>query len=283
MAFSNQPVVRDTSLNSGAEIVRRLANLLLGATLVLGPLLALLSLSGRDESMLIGAWICAAVFVVLLLTRRWWSHPAQSAAAPDTAAAKTVPANTAAPSPAPDANRAGDRRRVLLLDASLNGPGGNSSRALDTLAAHLAAHAEVERVALSGPEARTFAQLEPALRSADAFVFASGTHWDSWSSALQKFLEDATPAEATALWLGKPAAVVITEHSVGGKAVLSRLQGVLCTLGCSIPPLSGIVLAKAGRLAETASPAGAEDFWCRDDLRVVAHNVLLAASLPPQA
>lgn len=171
---------------------------------------------------------------------------------------------------------------MLLLDASLAGPGGNSDLLLDAVATRLAGRAQVERAALSGPNAGTFASLEPALRRADAFVFATGTHWDSWSSALQKFLEDATPAEASDLWLGKPAAVLVTEHSVGGKAVLSRLQGVLLTLGCALPPLSGLVLSKAAQLSRAHAPeaAGTDDFWCVEDLDVVVHNLLVGLRAP---
>jgi NAD(P)H-dependent FMN reductase len=169
--------------------------------------------------------------------------------------------------------------RVLLIDASLTGPGGNCSRLLDAFDARLAGLARTVRVALSGRDAHSFASLEPRLRAADAFVFATGTHWDSWSSALQKFLEDATPAEATELWLGKPAAVLVTEHSVGGKGVLSRLQGVLLTLGCALPPFSGLVLSHAAQLARQHSPkrSAAEDFWSVEDLDVVAHNLCAAA------
>ena len=183
----------------------------------------------------------------------------------------------AVPSPA--------RPRVLLIDASLAGPGGNSAALLDLLTERLAPHAIVDRAALSGSGAQTFTALEPALRAADAFVFATGTHWDSWSSALQKFLEDATPAEASDLWLGKPAAVLVTEHSVGGKAILSRLQGVLVTLGCSLPPLSGLVISKAAQLARlhTPDPAASEDFWSVEDLDVVAHNLLVGIRIPRPA
>ncbi len=174
------------------------------------------------------------------------------------------------------------RPRILLLNASLAGPTGNSARLLALLAPRLAPHAELHHAALAGPAAVTFASLEPALHSADAFVFATGTHWDSWSSPLQKFLEDATPAEATALWLGKPAAALVTEHSTGGKGVLSRLQGVLLTLGCTLPPLSGLVLSHAAQLARqntlTAGPA--DDLWQPADLDIIAHNLLAAAAAP---
>ena len=80
------------------------------------------------------------------------------------------------------------------------------------------------------------------------------------------------------MWLGRPAAVVVTMHSVGGKGVLSRLQGVLSTLGLLIPPMSGTVLSLATELA-TSEPAAIDevaDLWTREDLDVVASNLLEA-------
>ena len=288
MSFKNplkRPVSRDTTTHSSGEILRRLAFAAFWLSLVLAPVLALLALAGRDEGLMRGAWISAALFIALLLARSWWKNAAP--VRPD-AEAPPSPIPPHAPfvsAPSKDASAAHPLPRVLLLDASLAGPGGNSSALLDLLAARLTPAAVVERAALSGPAARDFAALEPALRAADAFVFATGTHWDSWSSALQKFLEDATPAEASALWLGKPAAVLVTEHSVGGKAVLSRLQGVLVTLGCSLPPLSGLVVAKSSQLARRhcPDPAESDDFWSTEDLAVVAHNLLAAIRSPAPA
>ena len=277
-----QPVARDTTPNSAAEILRRLAAAGFWISLALAPALALVAFAGRDEELMNGAWICAAFFLGLLITRPWWRLRAERAAPQAAVATAAGPA----PSPAPNVSApAAGRPRVLLLDASLAGPGGNSSRLLDRIASLLAPHADLERAELSGPGGRTFAALEPSLRSADAFVFATGTHWDSWSSALQKFLEDATPAEASPLWLGKPAAVLVTEHSVGGKAVLSRLQGILVTLGCALPPLSGLVLAKSAQLARRHSPdpSAAEDFWAPEDLAVIAHNLLAGLPATPPA
>ncbi|TAG32374.1 MAG: hypothetical protein EAZ36_02495, partial [Verrucomicrobia bacterium] len=89
--------------------------------------------------------------------------------------------------------------------------------------------------------------------------------------------------EATALWLGLPVAVVVSEHSTGGKGVLSRLQGVLVTFGCAIPPLSGLVISKSAQLARRHAATEAEDFWCADDLAVVADNLLTAARQPRAA
>jgi chromate reductase len=181
------------------------------------------------------------------------------------------------------------RPRILILNAALAGDAGNTAVALAQLTRLLAGKAEVRLLALAATGsgmARGFAEVKEELTWADAFVFGTGTHWDSWSSVLQKFLEDATMTEGTKLWLGKPAACVVTEHSVGGKAVLSRLQGVLVTMGCLIPPMSGVVLSKAAQMAGAHSLAlvateakatGAEDFWCADDLKIVAHNLAEAA------
>lgn len=198
------------------------------------------------------------------------------------------------------------RPHLLLLDASLAGPAGNTAVLLALARRLLARRATVELLALAPPPlpasdsslsapssqlppspppaqlSTLHPQLLPALRRADAFLLGTGTHWDSWSSVLQRFLEAATPHEGTALWLGKPAAVVVTEHSTGGKGVLSRLQGVLVTLGCTLPPMSGLVFSRAALLAAKHDAAAARDFWCEADLRIVCHNLAEAArtSLP---
>lgn len=168
--------------------------------------------------------------------------------------------------------------RLLLLNASLAGDAGNTAVLIAEARALLAPHAEVTVVTLAGDQAPDFAVLRPQLENADGFLFGTGTHWDSWSSVLQKFLEDATPAEGSTLWLGKPAAVVVSEHSTGGKGILSRLQGVLVTLGCTLPPMSGLVLSRAAVIAARHDPEAAADFWCRDDLAVVCHNLVEAAA-----
>ena len=170
------------------------------------------------------------------------------------------------------------RPRLLLLNASLAGDAGNTAALLAQAHALLAPHAEVTVITLAGDHATDFATLRPQLEAADGFLFGTGTHWDSWSSILQKFLEDATPYEGTGLWLGKPAAVIVSEHSAGGKGVLSRLQGVLVTLGCALPPMSGLVLSRAALIAAQHDPEAAADFWCRDDLAVVCHNLVEAAT-----
>jgi multimeric flavodoxin WrbA len=125
--------------------------------------------------------------------------------------------------------------------------------------------------------------LKNLLFSADAVIFVTGTYWDSWGSPLQKFLEQATELELHPKLLGKPAGVVVLMHSVGGKAVLSRLQGVLSTFGFMIPPLTGLVHSLAGQLASenstTVSESHADDFWCLEDLEVILQNLLRASGL----
>jgi multimeric flavodoxin WrbA len=116
--------------------------------------------------------------------------------------------------------------------------------------------------------------LKKELEQANGFIFTSGTYWDSWGSPMQKFLEIITDFEATDVLFAKPCAVVITMHSVGGKEVLSRLQGVLNTMGLLIPPMSGLVYALATHLAMQTDNEFADDFWSKEDLKIVMNNLM---------
>lgn len=283
MDFLKQPVARDTTLGSSSEILGRLATLLHGLGIIGGLVLVLIGLARGSVATGATGGVFLLVGVGLHLTRGRWKP---GGAAPVVPVKKAAPgalsaARAADVSAEPrQAGAAGRRPRVLLLNASLAGASGNSARLLAKLRGELAARADVEEAALAGEGAADFAALAPALRAADGLVIATGTHWDSWSSSLQKFLEDATPSEATALWMGKPAAVVVSEHSTGGKGVLSRLQGVLATFGCVIPPMSGVVISRSGWIARRHAPAESDDFWCAEDLAVVAHNLAEAAARP---
>ena len=163
--------------------------------------------------------------------------------------------------------------RILALDASLAGADGNSAALLGLAADHLRPHATVARACLArDPD---FAVHAPALAAADALVLATGTYWDGWSSHLQRFLEQATASEGSALWLGKPAVVLVTAHSVGARGVLSRLQGVLVTLGMCIPPMGGLAVTQVGQLARDGGGPDTDDIWSTEDLAVVCHNLLV--------
>jgi NAD(P)H-dependent FMN reductase len=171
---------------------------------------------------------------------------------------------------------AGVRPRILAIQAGLGGVEGNGAALLAHAIERLAPEADVEAVVLA--RAPGFAAHRAALERADGVVIATGTYWDGFSSLLQRFFEEATETEGTSLWLGKPVACLVSAHSAGGKTVLSRLQGVLVTLGAAIPPMGGLVVTLAAQIAiEHASPDDAADLWCVDDLDVVCHNLLVAA------
>ena len=127
----------------------------------------------------------------------------------------------------------------------------------------------------------TLNEMKTKLMEAHGVVMTSGTYWDSWGSPMQYFLEAATEFEASDIFMGKPAAVLITMHSVGGKSVLSRLQGVLNTLGFMIPPMSGMVYSLAGKLALETDSNFAEDFWGMEDLEIIIHNLVTTFEKEP--
>lgn len=117
---------------------------------------------------------------------------------------------------------------------------------------------------------KIFKQLEQA----EGFIFLTGTYWDSWGSPLQVFLENVTELEGSSAFLGKPAVVLVLNHSVGGKGVLSRLQGVLSTLGCMIPPMSGMVYSWVSDqlLSSNIKSEAQKDLWSLDDLEDILEN-----------
>lgn len=167
--------------------------------------------------------------------------------------------------------------QTLLINGSRVGEKGNSGCLLETLASRFGEGLTCRDLVLA--QAPSLGEIESSLKWAQALIIATGTYWDSWGSPLQRFLEDMTETEGTELWLGKPAVVLVTMHSVGGKGVLSRLQGVLCTFGALIPPMSGVVLSAAAQLAieHTDSPL-CDDLWQVDDLKTAVHNLKVAAA-----
>lgn len=170
--------------------------------------------------------------------------------------------------------------KILIINGSLGGSHKNSAVVLEHINFILNnEHSlqEVQTQVIHLNENDNHQKLESSLLWADSFIFLTGTYWDSWGSPLQKFLEVVTEWEAREHFFAKPAAVVVTMHSVGGKGVLSRLQGVLVTLGCLIPPMSGLVISLASELALKYSSEHDDDFWQLGDLQVVLHNLFEAA------
>ncbi|MBC7714376.1 MAG: NAD(P)H-dependent oxidoreductase [Rhizobacter sp.] len=164
-------------------------------------------------------------------------------------------------------------KKILILNGSISGYQGNTQHLIDLVQEKIES-CEVLHLKDLMEKKITTGELKNKLKKAEGFIFTSGTYWDSWGSPMQNFLEVATEFEASDIFMGKPAAVIITMHSVGGKGVLSRLQGVLNTLGMLIPPMSGMVYSLAGHLALQAESSFAEDFWSLEDTNVIVHNLM---------
>ena len=170
--------------------------------------------------------------------------------------------------------------RIAILNGSLGGTHGNSQvieQALHPILLQSRPQVKIESYCLQDlPTQEVLAKLA----GCSGYILLTGTYWDSWGSPLQRFLEEATFTEGTDLWLGKPVVVIASAHSVGAKGVLSRLQGVLNTLGCLIPPMSGLVLTAASQQAlenpPESAPSHRDDFWSLRDLPVILHNLITA-------
>ncbi|MBO9665585.1 MAG: NAD(P)H-dependent oxidoreductase [Bdellovibrio sp.] len=124
--------------------------------------------------------------------------------------------------------------------------------------------------------------LKKKISDSSAVVFVTGTYWDSWGSPLQRLLEQMTELEASPALMGKPCAVFVLMHSVGGKSVLSRLQGVLSTMGFMIPPMSGMVYSLVSDIALKAKTSHAKDFWQREDAEMIFENLIKAIQMKVQ-
>lgn len=179
--------------------------------------------------------------------------------------------------------------KLLIINGSLGGANGNTAVGLNHfIQIFTAKNVQCEIIhlndlfqqKLSNEEFLSF--LEQQISEAQGFVFATGTYWDSWGSPLQKFLELITPLENQKLLLGKPIVTFVTMHSVGGKSVLSRLQGVLNSFGFYQPPLCGIVYSMVNELITQAKIESTfkDDLWSTDDFKVICENLIIAMQKP---
>jgi chromate reductase len=163
---------------------------------------------------------------------------------------------------------------VLILNAGLGASTGNSAVVVERAARALRERgAACERLVLAGESPET---VRAALGRARRLVFVSGTYWGGFSSLLQRLFEELSETEGSPLWLGKPASVLVTAHQVGAQSVLWRLQGLLVTLGCAIPPMSGVVICEIGERLRRLEPEQCADVWGLDDVDTAMHNLLAA-------
>lgn len=162
--------------------------------------------------------------------------------------------------------------RVLIVNGALGGATGNTAELLALAEEQFSQWAEVEILDLS--RSPSLDRILEAVDRADGFLFGTGTYWDSWSSNLQRFLEETAHTEGSELWRGKPGSAVVTAHAVGAKGVLSRLLGVLNSYGLLIPPFGGLTYTWAADVARRHANAHlASELWSVADVEVVCHNL----------
>jgi multimeric flavodoxin WrbA len=119
------------------------------------------------------------------------------------------------------------------------------------------------------------------IKESDGLIFCTGTYWDSWGSNMQQLFEKMTEIEGKKHLIGKPAGVIVTMHSVGGKEVASRMQGVLCSMGCILPPFSAFAYSYADHVAHQSRFLGKkllDDVWRIEDLHAFLFNIIQYAS-----
>lgn len=170
---------------------------------------------------------------------------------------------------------------ILIINGSISGSSGNT--------AELLAMAE-EKLTEEGVNTVEYLELarDPSLdrileaaSKADAFIFGTGTYWDSWGSPLQKFFEITSSTEGDSYWMGKPASAIVTAHAVGAKGILSRLFGVLNVYGMMIPPLAGFAFTFVNHVALSNNVAPEElqkELWSSDDVEIICHNLIEAVN-----
>jgi len=115
------------------------------------------------------------------------------------------------------------------------------------------------------------------IRKSDALIFCTGTYWQSWGSPLQLLFEKMTEIEGKKHLLGKPAGAIVTMHSVGGQEVASRIQGVLVSLGCVLPPFCGFAYSYADHVAHRTRFNGKklmDDVWHIEDTYALVYNIV---------
>jgi len=150
---------------------------------------------------------------------------------------------------------------------------GNTAELLALAEEHLALGATVSHLELVREP--TLDRMLEVASKADAFLFGTGTYWDSWGSPLQRFLEMTAHTEGMEYWFGKPVGVIVTAHAVGAKSVLSRLLGVLNVYGMMMPPLAGLAYTWVNDSAFAVAPEHLQhELWTPRDVEVVCHNLL---------
>lgn len=165
-------------------------------------------------------------------------------------------------------------KKILVVNGSLGGTNGNTAKFLDVATEILSKRVAVENYCL-GKTGKSRAALILSLDASDGILLAGGNYWSNHSSFIQAFIEEISELEGTSSLLGKPIAFLITQHSVGGSDVVSRLANIFNNLGCLIPPQGSVVMSMTSQLALECDPKQ-NDIWQPADLEVMLHNLVEA-------
>lgn len=181
--------------------------------------------------------------------------------------------------------------KLLILDANLGGKKGNTFQLFSPKLNHfLSKHKNIKATIFHlSDEKKSYSQVtfwKKTFSAHDAVFILTGTYWDSWSSHLQRFLEITTELECDHSFFGKPVGAMVSMHSVGGKEVLSRLQGVLSTQGYLVPPQTSLVISLATEMAlllekKTKKKNFSADFWSTDEIPEILWRLIAYAQLKP--
>ena len=167
------------------------------------------------------------------------------------------------------------QKRVLLINGSLRGQRGNSEPLVRRLGGLCEEGGAQIRELVLADFRGSVDDIKQQLAWCQAIAVVSGCYWGGVSSVLQRFLEVATQWEADGIFMGKPAVVASTMHSVGGLEVAQRVLGTLNLLGCSAPPMATIALSRVGQAA--CRHEDDDDVWRAEDLETMIANLLQAA------
>lgn len=168
-------------------------------------------------------------------------------------------------------------KQLVIINGSVRGDTGNTARLLRLAKDEASRHARVRELVLTDYTGG-IKDLIQQMREADGFIFASGVYWNAYGAPLQHFIEVMTACESTDIFMGKPAACLITMDSVGGTDVAARLLGVLNLWGCAIVPLATVVISRVALLASTVEENA--DTWMPNDVHVLVRNVCAAMAAP---
>jgi multimeric flavodoxin WrbA len=170
--------------------------------------------------------------------------------------------------------------KISIINGSLGGRSGNTGHLINKIRKILQKiDPSIKVCVLNLSPSFDWLRIRKGIRSSDGLLFCSGTYWDSWGSPMQQLFEKMTQIEGKKHLVGKPVSVIVTMHSVGGKEIVSRMQGVLCSMGCMIPPFTGFAYSYSDHIAHKSRVTGKkllDDVWHINDLNALLGNLVEA-------